>query len=265
MESHIWKMGDCGTSLIIFYLFNRSMGKNMKLRKRCSFRKHGGGLAMGASLVPFDPSVDTSFSAKVPIQASYSDCDIPARMGQLYTNPQVNLAQTVMAGGGCGCNMRVRGGSRRKHARRTRHRGGNRGFVMDPTMSVGATGPNVGALVNPIPCDPRSGFANPSNQTPGMPDTRAPSDLYSLTANQTGGSYGTGNGFSDACYRATGSSMPVYEAQTAGFGFQPSTVSGSSMPDGVTGYMTVVPQAARMGGSRRRNRRTRRTRRTRPM
>ena len=223
---------------------------------------------MGASLVPFDPSTDQTFAAKVPIHASYSDCDIPARMGQLYTNPQVNLAQTVMAGGGCGCNMKFRGGGRsrrhrkKKNVRRSRHRGGNRGFAIDPFMSVGANGPNVGALVNPIPCDPRSGWANPSSQTPVMPDTRAPSDLYSLTSNQTGGSYGTGNGFSDACYRGTGSSMPIYEAQTAGFGFQPSTVSGSAMPDGVTGYMTVIPQAARMGGSRRRTRRTRRNRRT---
>jgi hypothetical protein len=74
--------------------------------------------------------------------------------------------------------------------------------------------------------------------------------VYSLTPNQTGGSYALGNGYSDDCYKAPGSSLPVYPAETAGFRFQPSTASGAYMPDGVTAFNEVVPQAARLGGSR---------------
>jgi hypothetical protein len=74
--------------------------------------------------------------------------------------------------------------------------------------------------------------------------------VYSLTPNQAGGSYALGNGYSDDCYKAPGSSLPVYSAETAGFRFQPSTASGAYMPDGVTAFNEVVPQAARLGGSR---------------
>ncbi len=64
-----------------------------------------------------------------------------------------------------------------------------------------------------------------------------------------GGSYG-GNTFGASCYRAPGSEMPVYPAQTAGFDFSPSTAAGASYSDGVTPFMEVNPVAARMGGGR---------------
>lgn len=229
---------------------NRRMNKDRKMRKRCSFRKHGGGLTMGAPLVPFNPAADQTFAVRVPSNESYSDCAFPTRFGQLYTNPQVALAQTPMAGGSrsCGCAFGSRGG-RRTRRKTYKHKGGSNGYAISPSMSVGGNGPNVGALVAPVPCDIRSGSTNPFTLTPVAVDPRAPSDIYSLTSNQLGGSYGTGNGFSDDCYKAPGSSLPVYSAQTAGFGFQPSTQTGNSMPTGVAGYMTVVPQEARMGGS----------------
>jgi hypothetical protein len=81
-------------------------------------------------------------------------------------------------------------------------------------------------------------------------DPRAPADLYSLTPNQSGGAYSTGNAYGAECYRAPGSQLPVYQAETAGFHFRPSTEFGSTLPDGVTAYNDVVPHAARVGGGR---------------
>jgi len=70
-----------------------------KHMKRCAFRKHGGGYELGSPLVPFDVKNDNSFQIKVPVNQSYSDCTIPARPGQLYYQPNPELAQVVMAGG----------------------------------------------------------------------------------------------------------------------------------------------------------------------
>jgi hypothetical protein len=156
----------------------------------------------------------------------------------LMSQARPDLAQTMMMGG------------RRQRRQRTRKFGGNRGFSVDPSLSIGGNGPIAVPVNNPIPCDPRAGSMNPLSQTPMHADPRAPSDLYSLTANQTGGSYGLANGYSDACYKAPGSFLPVYPATTAGFRFEPSIGQGATMPDGVTPYNAVVPQAARVGGRR---------------
>jgi hypothetical protein len=245
-------------------------------RKRCAFRKSGGGYGQGAPLVPFNPAVDTDFSIKMPINQAYSDCDIPGRPGQLVNTPQPGLAQTVMAGGGCGCSGPKVGGSRRRkqrggacgcsvpkwggRRRSRRQHGGSYGFGVDVSRSVGGDGPIAAPVYAPVPCDARAGSMNPLAQTTGMAaDPRAPTDLYSLTPNQTGGSYGQGNGWSDSCYKAPGSSLPTYEATTAGFQFRPSTETGSTLPDGVTAYNNVVPYAARMGGSRRKSRKSRKS------
>ena len=208
---------------------------------------------MGAPLVPINSANDWSFSIKEPVNQAFSDCAIPDRTGQIHNTANPALAQAAwpLTGGRRRRTMRKRGGARRGRTMR----GGGNGFSVNPSVSVGGNGPNVGALIASVPCDARAGSPNPLNPVGANPDPRAPSDLYSLTANQSGGSYSSGNGYSDACYKAPGSSLPVYEAQTAGFTFRPSTETGATLPDGVTAYMNVTPYAARMGGARRKSRR----------
>ncbi len=246
------------------------MNRTLRRRqmRRCSFRKRGGGFSVQNPLVPVNPTNDWSFSIKAPINQAYSDCGAYMRPGQLVTPPNPALAQTVMAGGACGsygCSVPRWGGRRRTSRKGTRRmRGGfARAFAVDPSVSVGGTGPNVAALHAPVPCDTRAGV-HPGSSAAGsvLPaDPRAPSDLYSATPNQTGGAYSTGNAYGAECYRAPGSSLPVYEAQTAGFTFNPSSRSGAFLPDGVTDFNEVVPMAARVGGRRRRSLRRRSLRR----
>lgn len=170
------------------------------------------------------------------------------RPGQLVTPPNPALAQTVMAGGSYG--PRFGGVNARRTARRRSQMGGfARAFAVDPSISVGGSGPNVAALHAPVACDARAGV-HPGPLLPA--DPRAPADLYSATPNQTGGAYSTGNAYGADCYKAYGSGLPVYEAQAAGFTFNPSSAGGAFLPDGVTDFMEVVPMAARVGGRRRR-------------
>ncbi len=216
---------------------------------------------MGAPLVDFDPKVDTAFAVKMPINQGFSDCSFPARPGQLFNEANPALAQAAMAGGrrnrnrsrrhnggACGCSV-MRGASRKI-------RGG--GYAVDPSVNVGGNGPNVAPLHSSVPCDVRGGSPNPYNQV-AFADPRAPADLYSATPNTTlpsvhaGGAYSSGNNWSADCYKAPGSQLPTYEAQTAGFDFYPSTAKGGVLPDGVTPYMDVQAQAARLGGARRKN------------
>jgi hypothetical protein len=103
-----------------------------------------------------------------------------------------------------------------------------------------------------------------------QPDPRASPLFYSATANQVsqtggtpfvqtmaGGSYG-GNAYDASCYRAPGSEMPVYPAESVGFHFTPSTQAGATLPDGVTAFNEVVQHAARLGGGRKKTHRKRR-------
>ena len=236
----------------------------------------GGGYGMGAPLVPFDAATDTSFAIKMPVNQGFSDCQFATRPGQLFNPPNPGLAQVGMAGGqrqrtmrrlrggACGCMARrQRGGSRTRRIRggacgcmARRQRGGAGGFAVDPSVSVGGSGPNAAPLHSAVPCDARGGAPNPFNPIGLGADPRAPADLYSLTPNQSvptvqaGGAYSSGNEFSAGCYKAPGSELPVYEAQTAGFTFRPSTEIGGALPDGVTAYNNVVQYAARLGGAR---------------
>lgn len=244
-------------SLHSIKMMNRQL--RTKNRRRCSYRKRGGGFSVQSPLVaqpPAAPGSDFSFAIKQPINMPYSDCTFAQRPGQIFNQPQPDLAQTVMAGGGCGCSVPKWGGRRRSMRRRhggrrgcaTRNmRGGANGYAVDPSVSVGGLGPNVAPLHAPVPCDARAGLHQPVLTNP---DPRAPADIYSLTPNQRGGNY-TGNAYGPECYRATGSQLPVYNAESAGFHFRPSTEIGSTLPDGVTAYNDVVPHAARLGGARR--------------
>ena len=303
------------------------MNRNLRKQsmKRCAFRKRGGGFSTGPALLPV-PVDDWTYTQKQLVNQPYDDCAIPNRTGQLFNQPNPELAQVVMAGGGhnswgtwdpklnpelaqapmaggadwgykpdlgpiqtpmaggaCGCSVpKYVGGRRRKNTRRygggcgcmlqqagrrnnrrrsyRKMRGGMwRAVAVDPSVSVGGDGPNVGALHAGVPCDGRAGTPNMLSNDMYVPDPRAPADIYSLTPNQTapsvqaGGAYSTGNGFSEGCYKAPGSMLPVYEAETAGFHFRPSTEFGSTLPDGVTAYNDVVPQAARLGGGKKRS------------
>ena len=180
-------------------------------------------------------------------------CGGPARMyggGCGCAGPQ-------MVGGGCGApsvtGLPARNAAPYSGGRRLtrRHRGGGPyGYAVDPSQSIGGNGPNVDALHVPVPCDGRMGTYHAMNpQIAESPDPRAPTDLYSLsppgsTAGVTGyeegllnpafmkggrrtkrrgGSYGTPNAYPEECYRGTGSSLPVYNASSAGFTFSPST------------------------------------------
>jgi hypothetical protein len=258
----------CGTNnLKNGKLLIHSRGMNRALRKqhmrRFSLRGalRGGGYGMGAPIVPINASDDWSFSIKAPINQSFNDCAIPDRSGQIHNQANHALAQAAwpLTGGKRRRTGRKHHGGNGCMRRRRTMRGGGNGFGINPAISVGGSGPNVGALVVPVPCDARAGSPNPLNPITGMsPDPRAPTDLYSLTPNQTGGAYSSGNGYSDDCYKAPGSSLPVYPTETAGFTFRPSTEVGGTLPDGVTAYMNVTPYAARMGGARRKSRRHRR-------
>jgi hypothetical protein len=214
-----------------------------------------------------------------PIEATHAyppnGWETPSTHGGLAPawGPQTGLAQTGKAGGsrrqrgaGCGCTGNKLFGGRRRKTRGRRMRGGAYyGYSVDPSVSVGGSGPNVAALNAPVPCDPRAGSINSSN--PQLPtDPRSYGFGYSATPNtttpslQAGGAYSTGNAYPDSCYKAPGSELPVYNAQTAGFNFYPSTARNGTLPDGVTPYNDVVPYAARMGGARRRSRKARKDR-----
>ena len=189
-------------------------------------------------------------------------------------------------GCGCGApavtGLPMRNNAPYSGGRRTMRRyrgGGTYGYSIDPSQSIGGNGPNVDALHVPVPCDGRMGTHHALNpQVAEGPDPRAPADLYSLAppgstagvtgyeegllnpafmkggrrrsmrrARRVGGSYGTPNAYPEECYRGPGSSLPVYNASTAGFTFSPSTDKGVFLPDGVAAYNEVWPVAARVG------------------
>jgi hypothetical protein len=334
---------------------NRALRKQSM--KRCAFRaKRGGGFSAGPALLPV-PVNDWTYAQKQLINNPYSDCGIPSRTGQLFNQPNPDLAQVIMAGGkrrngrrtrrrhggvlpppsangtwgkwdppmnpdlaqvamaggawtydqdlslaqtpmaggswtynqdlplaqtpmagggngcsamrggACGCSVpKAWSGGRRRRTYRKMRGGSYRAVDVFPGVSVGGDGPNVAPLHAGVPCDGRAGTPNQFNQQGLTVDVRAPADLYSVTTNQTppsvqaGGAYSTGNGFSEGCYKAPGSMLPVYEAETAGFHFRPSTESGSTLPDGITAYNDVVPHAARLGGGRKNRKASRKNR-----
>ena len=177
------------------------------------------------------PASDWTFAVKDQVTTPYSDCATTLRPGQLVNQANPELAQVAMAGGrrrsrrqrggACGC---MRGGrSRRQRG------GGVNGFSVNVGSSIGGAGPNAAPVYAGVPCDARAGTPNPNNAGGLGADPRAPGDLYSLTPNvQRGGAYSSGNGYDASCYRAPGSELPVYNAETAGFRFEPSTASGAA-------------------------------------
>lgn len=60
-------------------------------------------------------------------------------------------------------------------------------------------------------------------------------------------SYGAANAFPESCYKAPGSEMPVYNANSASFNFSPSITANNTLPPGVNVYNQVDQQPGRMG------------------
>jgi hypothetical protein len=298
-------------------------------QRRCALKNsvnyRGGGLDVDVGA----PFLSTN-GVPYPENRYYSECYDQMRPGEIRAEPQVDLAQTVMAGGarrGCGCGLMrggqgcglmkggqgcglMRGGRKsrkqrggqgcglmkggRKVGRKSRkQRGGSKGGVdIDPSMSIGGLGPIAEPVRLAVPCDSRAGVVDPFGHMDNQPDPRASPLFYSATANQVmpsvqaggyqqipnfaynmpkdgmfttdfaktqaGGSYG-GNAYDASCYRAPGSEMPVYPAESVGFHFTPSTGAGATLPDGVTAYNEVVQHVARLGGARRKSRKARKS------
>lgn len=180
-------------------------------------------------------------------------------------------------GGGCGCSgsKLMYGGARR---RRTQRGGSKGGFMVDPSNSVGGSGPVAAPVYGAVPCDqPLYQTSLPSDPRAGAPYSLTPNTMpptgvqaggrrrkgrksakkqrggsYSLSAaapfsgSGNTNSYGNGNGFPASCYAAPGSQLPTYGATTAGLTFTPSTVANGSMTPGVVAYEEVVPVSARL-------------------
>jgi hypothetical protein len=243
------------------------MNRQLRNERRRRWARRGGGYGQTGSLMPI-PTSDGTFAVKDQVTQPYSDCATTMRPGQLVNQPNPELAQVAMVGGrrrrskkqrggACGC---LQNGGRSRRRRRMQRGGGVNGYSVNVGSSIGGAGPNVAPVYAGVPCDARAGTPNPNNTDGLGTDPRAPADLYSLTPNaQRGGAYSSGNAYDASCYRAPGSELPVYNAETAGFRFSPSTASGAALPDGVTAYNTVVPYAARVGGSRRRSSRSSRS------
>jgi hypothetical protein len=248
------------------------------VNRRCALKSrnrnmYGGGLAVN-SLAPYTSSNGVPIESRVHTEECYDTL----RPGEIRAEPNPALAQVAMAGGKYGGANVASPISMVGRGRKTRkQRGGNKGgFGVDPSFNVGGEGPNAAPANIPVPCDARAGSMNPTSVS-GMlnPDHRAYGVGYSATVNQTapvgqaggayvdtrianfdyavtqaGGNYG-GNAYDASCYRAPGSSMPVYPAQSVGFNFSPSTAAGAAYSDGVTPFNEVNQVVARTGGARR--------------
>lgn len=250
---------------------NRAVRKMMN--RRCALKAtrngmYGGGLTVNA-LAPY------TSSNGVPIESrGYTDeCYDSLRPGEIRVEANPALAQVTMAGG------TYAGGTyagKRKTRRKGRKQRAGR-YAVDPSMSVGGDGPIAAPVNMSVPCDIRAGSAGLFATNQMGPDPRAYGMGYSVTTNelpptgtsqtggayletripnfaysatQAGGAYG-GNAYPASCYRAPGSEMPVYPAQSVGFNFSPSTSAGASYSDGVTPFNEVNQVVARTGGGKR--------------
>jgi len=60
-------------------------------------------------------------------------------------------------------------------------------------------------------------------------------------------SLGAANAFPDSCYKAPGSELPVYDANSTAFNFSPSINANNTLPPGVNVFNEVNQQPGRMG------------------
>jgi len=180
------------------------------------------------------------------------------RHGRGQTCPICNKRK--QRGGGCGCMQR--GG------------GSPQGLAQFPdALYLSGGGPNVGNPVNAQSgCDPRPG----SPEDPHAPinhvqrggaymSIASAAPLDTAFTSTPPSSYGTANDFSESCYKAPGSELPVYNNNSTAFNFRPSLVENNSLAPGVNVYNDVIQQPGRMGpptqsGGRRASHRNRKNR-----
>ena len=222
-----------------FYFLRVGMANN----RRSTRRKHrGGGFATNPSSF-FPPA---GFMApRETIQWQPENGLAYERNGMLVNQPNPALAQVAMAGGGrkrkqrggnrrgCGCGMK--GGALSYAPVGSMENlqygiSGKGGFETNPGVSVGGSGPNVGALIGGNSCysSLRSGMVGGTRRK------------------QHGGGGSTYSG--PDCYRGTGSELPMYPNPSAGFNQTPSTWS---LPPGVANaFQLYNPVVERVGGRR---------------
>lgn len=159
-------------------------------------------------------------------------------------------------------------GGRRRHRSSKKQRGGGTSYSFatdgnpDPSQGVdliGGGGPNAAALHAPSGCAPRAGSLEDPHAPVNMALRAAQSGgAYSLSsaAPLTSGfdqphppSYGAPNAYGPECYKAPGSEVPVYNADSASFNFRPSIAENNTLPPGVNVYNDVIQQPGRMGAT----------------
>lgn len=214
--------------------------------------RRGGGWSQGPAL--------SQQAYYVPEYKMYSECYPTDRPGMIQSNPNPALAQTQMAGGGCGV---MRGGSRRSRSRllrrkrtgtcgyygarggrRTRRQRGGR-YGVDPTTSVGGTGPNVAPTWAHVPCEAHHPMPlNPVSAT-ALGNSPNPEVFVSgLRPAFIGGSRRRHRG--GAAYTPA---PLAYTAPRAGFTFMPNIAQGQVLNPGQIPYEEVLPQNTGCGAT----------------
>lgn len=225
--------------------------------------RRGGGWSQGPAL--------SQQAYYVPEYKMYSECYPMDRPGMIQSNPNPALAQTPMAGGGCGvmrggagcgvmrggCGCMMRGGkARRRSTRRSRTgtcgyygaRGGakktgrkskkttrrQRGgrYGIDVGSSVGGDGPNVAPVTAHVPCEAYRPM--PINPTSAMMLTQAPNPDVMVGSLRPAYIQAGGAAYTPAPL--------AYTAPRAGFTFYPNIAQGQVLNPGQIPYEEVVPQ-----------------------
>ena len=230
--------------------------------------RRGGGWSQGPAL--------SQQAYYVPEYKMYSECYPMDRPGMIQSNPNPALAQTPMAGGGCGlmrggagcglmrggagCGVMRGGKTRRRSIRRSRTgtcgyygaRGGSkrskktgrktqRGgrYGIDVGSSVGGDGPNVAPVTAHVPCEAHRPM--PINPTSAMMLTQAPNPDVMVGSLRPAYIKAGGAAYTPAPL--------AYTAPRAGFTFQPNIAQGQVLYPGQIPYEEVVSQQTGCGAT----------------
>ena len=221
--------------------------------------RRGGGWSQGPAL--------SQQAYYVPEYKMYSECYPMDRPGMIQSNPNPALAQTPMAGGGCGlmrggagCGVMRGGKTRRRSIRRSRTgtcgyygaRGGSkrskktgrktqRGgrYGIDVGSSVGGDGPNVAPVTAHVPCEAYRPM--PINPTSAMMLTQAPNPDVMVGSLRPAYIQAGGAAYTPAPL--------AYTAPRAGFTFQPNIAQGQVLYPGQIPYEEVVSQQTGCGAT----------------
>lgn len=229
-------------------MFNRTIQqRNIKRHAARQNNMYGGSYTVGQSLMPI-PENDWTFAVKDTIITPVTNCNaIPDRPGQLFNESNPALAQDVwpFTGGGCGCSgagALFGGGDSDSDNDSYNNEQSDNEYTC-----VGSKLFNGGGTRKQI-----------RNSNRNRKNIRTHKNIRTRK-NIIGGAYSVdiehsigGNGpivapiYNNVSCQ-TGGGLPVYSATSAGFSFEPSTVTGATLPDGVTAYNNVVHYNARGG------------------